>query len=107
MKTKSNMTDDEKLNQCQICKKYFNDSETYEYRGFLFCEEHFEDGCKRVDEKRSFVMEVNEKSVSSQRKGEFVNNPEKYNINNVASDGLPIVKVNEPQIVNDYEKGIL
>jgi len=52
------------MNTCQICKKQFDDSETYEYRGFLFCEEHFDEGIKRVDEKRSFVMEVTEKSVS-------------------------------------------
>lgn len=95
------------MNKCQICKKYFDDSETYEYRGFMFCEEHFDEGIKRVDEKRGFVMETVAKSTESQRKGEFVNNPEKYNINNVASDGLPVIKVKEPKVLKDYEKGIL
>ena len=95
------------MNKCEICKKEFEDSDTYEYRGFLFCEPHFDEGIKRVDEKRSFVMEVTEKSIVSQRNGEFKNNPQKYNMNNVASDGLPIMKVKEPQILQDYENGIL
>jgi hypothetical protein len=94
-------------NKCQICKDYFDDSETYEYRGFMFCQEHFDEGIKRVDEKRSFVMEVTEKSVMSQRNGEFVNNRQKYNLGNVAADGLPIVKVKEPQVLQEYERGEL
>lgn len=95
------------MNKCQLCKKYFDDSETYEYRGFMFCEEHFDEGIKRVDEKRSFVMDTVTKSTESQRKGEFVHNSSKYNTHNVASDGLPIIKVKEPQVLQDYEKGIL
>jgi len=73
----------------------------------MFCEPHFDEGCKRVDEKRSFVMEVTEKSIISQRNGEFKNNRDKYHLGNVASDGLPIIKVKEPQILKDYEAGIL
>lgn len=98
------MTTQEK---CQKCKKEFDDSELYEYRGFIFCEEHFENGIELVDEKRELVMDITQKSVSSQRNGEFKNNHKKYNLSNVASDGLPIIKVNEPQILKDYERGIL
>lgn len=98
------MTEDPK---CQLCKNLFDESEIYEYRGFLFCEPHFDDGIKRVDEKRALVMEVTEHSISSQRKGEFINNHGKYNANNVANDGLPIMLVNEPEILKEYEKGIL
>lgn len=94
-------------NQCQLCKKYFDDSETYEYRGFMFCSEHFDEGVKRVDEKRLFVMEVVEKSTESQRKGEFINNNEKYNLGNVAGDGLPIMRVKEPLVLKEYEEGKL
>jgi len=93
--------------KCQICKQYFEDDEMYEYRGFIACEKHFDELISKVDNKRNQVMETTQKSVNSQRKGEFVNNNNKYNLNNVASDGLPIMKVNEPQILKDYEKGIL
>lgn len=93
-----------KKNKCQLCKEYFDDSETYEYRGFMFCENHFDEGIKRVDEKRSFVMEVVEKSIKSQRVGEFINNP---NNKNFAPDGLPIVKVKEPLVLQEYERGEL
>lgn len=95
------------MNTCQLCKEEFDDSDTYEYRGFMFCQPHFEEGIKRVDEKRSFVMEVTEKSITSQRNGEFKNNSNKYNLNNVAGDGLPIIKVKEPLVLQEYEKGIL
>jgi len=94
-------------NKCQICKNFFDDSDTYEYRGFTFCEEHFHEGIEKVDYKRKEVMNVVESSTKSQRVGEFRNNSDKYNIHNVASDGLPIVKVKEPQILKDYENGIL
>lgn len=39
--------------------------------------------------------------------GEFINNSRKYNIHTVASDGLPIIPIKEPQILKDYENGIL
>jgi len=84
----------------------FDDSETYEYRGFMFCQPHFSEGIKRVDEKRSFVMETTEKSIKSQRTGEFINNRKKYHLRNVLADGLPIIKSKEPQVLQDYEKGI-
>ena len=94
------------MNKCQICKGCFDDSETYEYRGFTACEKHFDELCEKVDGKRKEVMETTEKSVASQRNGEFANN-RKYHSGNVASDGLPIIKPKEPQILQDYEKGIL
>lgn len=94
-------------NKCQICKNFFDDSDTYEYRGFTFCEEHFHEGIEKVDYKRREVMEVVDGSTKSQRVGEFRNNSHKYDIHTVASDGLPIGKVKEPQILKDYEDGIL
>jgi len=95
------------MNTCQTCRKSFDDSETYEYRGFMFCNEHFDEGIEKVDYKRNDVSEVVEHSVKSQRRGEFINNLSKYGHKNVASDGLPITKVTEPQILKDYENGIL
>lgn len=92
---------------CQKCKQEFEDSELYEYRGFIFCEQHFDEGQEKVEEKRAEVMEVTEQSIKSQRNGEFVNNRDKYHLGNVASDGLPIIKPKEPQILQDYENGIL
>lgn len=94
-------------NKCAICGNYFDDSETYEYRGVMACEEHFEQLIKKRDEQRQRVMETTEAAVSSQRTGEFVNNYKKYNMHNVAADGLPIIKVNEPQMLKDYEDGKL
>ena len=101
-----------KKEQCQICKRYFNndgsdDYDIYEYRGFLACEKHFDELCEKVEEKRKFVMEVTEKSIKSQRVGKFVNSRKKYHLGNVASDGLPIIKPQEPLVLQDYENGIL
>lgn len=97
----------EETYKCQLCGDLFDGYEMYSYRGFLFCQDHHEEGIKRVDEKRALVMEITEHSVSSQRKGEFMNNHHKYNINNISGDGLPIMSVNEPEILKEYEKGIL
>jgi len=94
-------------NKCQVCHGLFDDSDTYEYRGFLSCSEHFDELQARVNNKRAEVMEVTEHSVKSQRTGEFVNNRNKYHLGNVAVDGLPIIKPKEPQILKDYESGIL
>lgn len=95
------------MNICQICKCQFEDSDTYEYRGFLSCEKDFATLQRRVDEKRVFVMEVTEYSTKSQRTGEFVNNHDKYHLGNVMPDGLPRMKVTEPLTLQEYEKGIL
>ena len=93
------------MNKCQLCKEMFDDSETYEYRGFLFCDEHFDEGIKRVDEKRSFVMETTEKSVRSQVDGEWANGGHKTM--KTDASGRPITKVREPQVLKDYEEGKL
>jgi len=94
-------------NKCQICGNYFDDSETYEYRGFMACEEHFDELCKKVDDKREAVMQTVEKSTESQRKGEFMNNRGKYHLGNVAPDGLPIIKIKETEIEKEYREGKL
>jgi len=95
------------MSKCALCKQQFEYDEMYEYRGFLSCVEHFDEVIERVDSKRAMVMEAVETSTMSQRKGEFVNNHHKYSRNNVASDGLPIIKIKEPQILKDYEAGEL
>jgi len=95
------------MDKCALCKQQFEDSEMYEYRGFLSCQPHFDEVIERVDTKRAMVMETVEASTMSQRRGEFVNNHHKYSRNNVAPDGLPIIKIKEPQILKDYEAGEL
>lgn len=101
---------------CQVCKKeikpiVYDDgvvdySDEYEYRGFVFHEKCFDEGVKRVDEKRSQVSNVVEASVKSQSNGEWVNGG--YKTMKVNASGSPIPsKVNEPQILKDYESGIL
>ncbi len=100
----------EKCSKCGVSYSNFDADEKhgiYEYRGFLLCEECHEVGIKAVDYKREQVREVVEATTKSQRAGEFVNNRGKYHSENVAVDGLPIIKIKEPQILKDYEKGIL
>ena len=92
---------------CQICGKKLDESETYEYRGFYACENHFEELREKVDYKRREVIEVTNAAIKSQRIGEFLRNRQKYNKGNVAFDGLPIIKPKIPQILMDYENGIL
>jgi recombinational DNA repair protein (RecF pathway) len=93
--------------KCATCGTTESENGFYEYRGFIFCEPHFDEGIEKVDRKRGEVMEVTEASITSQRNGEFMNNRGKYHLGNVASDGLPIMNVKEPQILKDYESGVL
>ena len=93
------------MNKCQLCKELFDDSETYEYRGFLFCEKHFNEGIKRVNEKRSFVIEATEKSIRSQADGEWAHGG--YKTMRTDAGGRPITKVKEPLVLQEYERGEL
>ncbi len=94
-----------KLNKCQICNEMFDDSNTYEYRGFTSCSEHFDELQEKVNFKRSQVMEVVDHSIRSQVDGEWHNGG--YKTMKVGTDGRPITSVKEPQILKDYENGIL
>lgn len=89
--------------KCSVCKKWFDLSELYDYRGIIACAKHFDEAIEKRDMQRAEVMQATERSVSSQRNGEFVNNRAKYNLGNVANDGLPIMKIKEPQILQEYE----
>ena len=102
---------------CQFCKKKINTpdygdgildySDVYEYRGFVFHENCFDDGQKLVDEKRKQVMQITEKSLKSQINGEWMNGGYKYMKTDMHT-GSPIVESpKEPQLLKDYEKGIL
>ncbi len=101
---------------CQHCKKRietpdFGDgtfyySEVYEYRGFDFHGECLDEGTKEVDYKRKEVLEVVSHSVKSQASGEWMNGG--YKTMKVDKSGSPIPsKVIEPQILKDYEEGLL
>lgn len=93
-------------NKCQICREFFDDSETYEYRRFKSCDEHFDELCERVDYKRKEVMEQTESAVKSQSSGEWHNGG--YKNMKVDSGGRPIPsKIKSPKILEDYENGIL
>lgn len=93
--------------KCPVCKEMKSPHDIYEYRGFKSCPQCFDKLQSKVDLKRQEVIEITKASVENQRNGEFVNNFKKYNIHNVASDGLPIIPTKEPQILKDYEHGIL
>lgn len=43
--------------QCCLCKKKMDGYSAYEYRGFVSCDEHFYEVIKRVDAKRSDLIE--------------------------------------------------
>lgn len=100
---------------CQLCKEVidtpdFGDgildySNLYEYRGFVFHEKCFREGCDKVDGKRQEVKEVTEHSIRSQADGEWHNGGYKTMKTDVG--GRPITKVKEPQILTDYENGKL
>ena len=91
---------------CSVCKKEFPSSLTYEYRGAYACQEHFKEATEKREEERKNVMEITNASIESQRNGEFINNRQKYHLGNVMPDGLPRMKVKEPQILKDYEKRV-
>jgi hypothetical protein len=100
---------------CQLCKKIietpdFGDgvldqSDVYEYRGFYFHEKCFNEGTEKVDYKRKEVMEVTEHSIKSQANGEWHNGG--YKTMKTGPGGTPITKIKQPQILTDYENGIL
>lgn len=91
---------------CQVCKEKFPLDECYEYRGFIACQKHFDELQERVDSKRNEVMKVADSSVRSQADGEWSNGG--YKNMKVDVSGRPIpTKVKEPQILSDYENGIL
>jgi len=90
--------------KCAQCGKSIPESHAYEYRGRIFCEHHdFEEQVSKRDAEREEVMRIVSASTESQRRGEFVNNRGKYHLENVAADGLPIMKIKEPQILKGYE----
>lgn len=92
--------------ECRICKNVFREGGMYEYRGFLFCEEHIDEGEGKVDNKRKEVSKVTEASVKSQANGEWANGGYKHMKTDISGRPIP-TKVKEPLILQDYEKGIL
>ncbi len=78
----------------------------YEYRGFILCQKCHKKGIEEVNYKRAEVSEVVEASTKSQVLGEWMNGGHK----NIRIDawGKPIPsRIKEPQILKDYENGIL
>ena len=101
--------------KCQLCKKEIETpdygdgvldySDVYEYRGFVFHESCLDEGTKAVDAKRAEVIQVVAASVESQRNGEWQGGG--YKNMKTDTSGKPITDIKEPQILKDYEKGIL
>lgn len=92
---------------CQLCKDEVLDcSDVYNYRGFPFHEKCFDEGVKKVDEKRQEVMKENEYSLLSQSAGEWMNGG--YRTMKTDITGKPIIKnPKQSQRLTDYENGIL
>ena len=42
--------------KCEICKKELDESEAYEYRGAIGCDEHFDEVCELRDFKRQEII---------------------------------------------------
>jgi hypothetical protein len=102
---------------CQLCKEEietpdfgdgtFDYSDVYEYRGFSFHEKCFDEGIKRVDEKRQEVTEETEHSLKSQAGGEWMNGGYRT-MKTDPHTGKPLLKnPKQPQKLTDYEDGIL
>lgn len=92
-------------NKCAICGDYFDDSETYEYRGVMSCEEHFDELQDRRNFKRQQIIESQDKKIRSQADGEWANGG--YKTMKTDAGGRPITKIREPLDVKDYEDGKL
>lgn len=92
--------------ECSICEKILNQSDAYDYRGFIFCQPHLEEGRGKVEHKRKEVMEVAEHSVRSQASGEWQNGG--YKTMKCDNGGRPIPsEIKEPMALQDYENGKL
>lgn len=102
---------------CQSCKKVidtpdwgdgtFDMSDVYDYRGFTFHEKCFDEGVEKVDYKRNEVREITEHSINSQAGGEWSNGGYRT-MKTDPHTGRPIpTKITVPQILTDYENGIL
>jgi hypothetical protein len=91
--------------KCHQCGRRIPESHASEYRGRVWCEEahDFDEQVSKRDYERAEVIQETKASVKSQRIGEFVHNRGKYHLDNVASDGLPTLKVREPHRLQEYE----
>jgi len=87
--------------ECSTCDKVLNQSDAYDYRGFIFCNEHFDEGMKKVTRKRQEVIEQTDHAIKSQAGGEWQNGG--YKTMKTDTGGKPITKIKEPQILKDYE----
>lgn len=92
-------------NKCAICGNYFDDSETYEYRGVMSCAEHFDELQGKRDEQRQRVMEITDTAVRSQADGEWSNGG--YKTMKTDAGGRPITEIKEPLALKNYEDGKL
>ncbi|MEX5413359.1 hypothetical protein [Atlantibacter hermannii] len=54
--------------KCCLCKKDIDGNSAYEYRGFISCEEHFEQVIAKVDIRRSEIIQRND-AVTKQLSG--------------------------------------
>lgn len=91
--------------ECSTCNKVLNQSDAYDYRGFIFCTEHFTEGQERVEHRRSEVIEASNHAVKSQVGGEWRNGG--YKTMKTDLGGNPITKIKEPIALQDYESGKL
>lgn len=47
------------MNKCSLCGNEIDDVDTYEYRGFISCGEHFDAVIEKVDVRRAEVIRRN------------------------------------------------
>ena len=87
---------------CSVCKKRIPESEAYEYRGAISCEEHSEEATERRDLERQEVMKETNHAVRSQADGEWQNGGYKY-MKTDPHTGKPITKIKESQRLKEYE----
>lgn len=93
------------FNKCAICGDEFPDSETYEYRGVLSCEEHHAELIAKRDYQRQQIIDSTDKKIRSQADGEWMNGG--YRTMETDTGGRPITKIKEPLEIKNYEDGKL
>lgn len=96
----------ENKEQCQVCKNYFDYGSMYEYRGFLSCDNCFDELQSKVDNRRQEVIaEQNHKT--SVFKGLDMSDSKIGAANREILKGNIEIAKKTSKRVEDYENGII
>jgi recombinational DNA repair protein (RecF pathway) len=63
------------MNICSICGKSISDSDTYEYRGQISCDDHFDEMCEARDSERAAIIKEESAKTDKLKRLDFGNGP--------------------------------